>query len=93
MIHPLCLTYVAAASQTRGAVASLPNRSKYRAHAGHLHPGHTFVSATVETYGLQGEPVMRYVRTLNDIAPACSLAVTRGWLHAIAYPELSVDLV
>jgi hypothetical protein len=44
MIHPRCPTYVAAASQTRGAAAALRDRSKYQAHAGHLHPGHTFDS-------------------------------------------------
>jgi hypothetical protein len=51
MIHTRCATYVAAASQTRGAAAALRDRDKYRAHAGHLHPGHTFVPASVETYG------------------------------------------
>jgi hypothetical protein len=49
MIHPRCSTYIAAASQMPGAAAALRDRSKYRAHAGHLHPGHTFVPASVET--------------------------------------------
>jgi hypothetical protein len=46
MIHPRCATYVAAASQTRGAAAALRDQDKYRAHAGHLHPGHAFVPAS-----------------------------------------------
>jgi hypothetical protein len=61
MIHPCCPTYVAAASQTRVAAAALRDRSKHQAHAGHLHPGHTFVPASVETYGHLGKPIMRYL--------------------------------
>jgi hypothetical protein len=38
MIHPRRMTYIAAASQTRGTVAALRDRSKFQAHAGHLHP-------------------------------------------------------
>jgi hypothetical protein len=93
MIHPRCATYVAAASQTRGAAAALRDRDKYRAHAGHLHPGHTFVPASVETYGHLGKPIMRYLRTLSDVASGRSLAVTRGSFLASAHRELSVALV
>jgi hypothetical protein len=39
-------------------------RSKYRAHAGHLHPSHTSVLGSAETYGNLGEPITRYLRTL-----------------------------
>jgi hypothetical protein len=85
MIHPRCATYVAAASQTRGAAAALRDRDKYRAHAGHLHPGHTFVPASVETYGHLGKLIMRYLRTLSDVASARSLAVTRGSFLASAH--------
>jgi hypothetical protein len=45
----VCATYVAAASQTRGAAAALHDSDNHRAHSGHLHPGHTFVPASVET--------------------------------------------
>jgi hypothetical protein len=48
MIHPHCPTYDVAASQTRGAAATLRDRSKYRVHAGLLHPRHTSVPASVE---------------------------------------------
>jgi hypothetical protein len=85
MIHPRCSTYVAAASQTRGAAAALQDRDKYRAHAGHLHPGHTFVPASVEMYGYLGRPIMQYLRTLSDVASARSLAVTRGSCKAIRW--------
>jgi hypothetical protein len=50
MIQPSCPIYVAAASQIQIADVALRDRSKYRAHAGHLHPGRTFVSASVEPY-------------------------------------------
>jgi hypothetical protein len=93
MIHPRCSTYVAATSQTRGAAAALRDRSKYQAHAGHLHPGHNFVRASVETYGQLGKPLMRYLRSLSDIASARSLAITRGSSFACAHRELSVALV
>jgi hypothetical protein len=36
--------------QTQGAADALRDRSKHQAHAGHLHPGHTFVPASVQTY-------------------------------------------
>jgi hypothetical protein len=93
MIHPRCATYVAAASQTRGAAAALRDRDKYRAHAGHLHPGHTFVPASFETYGHLSRPIMRYLCTLSDVASARSLAVTRGSFPARAHRELSVAFV
>jgi hypothetical protein len=55
-----CPTYVAAPSQTRGAAATLRDRSKeYRAHK-----GHTFVIASVETYRHFGRPITRFLRTL-----------------------------
>jgi hypothetical protein len=93
MIHPRCPTYIAAASQARGAAAAVRDRSKYQAHAGHLHPGHTFVSASVKTYGYLGKPIMRYLRTLSDIASARSLVVTCGSFLASTHRELSVALV
>jgi hypothetical protein len=93
MIHPRCATYVAAASHTRGAAAALRDRDKNRAYAGHLHPGHTFVPASVDTHAHLGRPFMRYLRTLSEVASARSLAVTRGSLLASAHRELCVALV
>jgi hypothetical protein len=72
--------------------AALRDMDKYRAHAGHLHPGHTFVPATIETYGHLGKPIMRYPRTLSDVTSASSLAVNRGSFLASARRELSVAL-
>jgi hypothetical protein len=66
---------------------------KYRAHAGHLHPGQTFVPANVETYGYLGRPIMQYLYTLSDVALARSLAVTQGSFLASTHLELSVALV
>jgi hypothetical protein len=93
MIHPRCPTYAAAASQTRGAAATVRDRSKYQAHAGHLQPGHTFSPVSVETYGHLGKPIMWYLRSLSDIALARSLVVSRGSFLASAHRELSVALV
>jgi hypothetical protein len=76
-----------------GAADALRDRDKYRAHTGHLHPGHTFVPASVETFGHLGRPIMRYLRTLSYVASARSLAVTRGSFLASAHKELSVALV
>jgi hypothetical protein len=96
MIHPCCATDVAAASQTRGAATALRDRDKYQAYAAQLHPGHTFVPASVETHGHVGKPIMRYRRTLSDVASACSPAVTRDrslQRIASAHRELTVALV
>jgi hypothetical protein len=93
MIHPRCPTYIAAASHARGASAALRDRSKYRTHARHLHRGHTSVPASVETYGHLGKPIMRYLRTLSDVASVHSVAVTPGALLASSHRELSVVLV
>jgi hypothetical protein len=92
MIHPRCPTYVAAVSQTRGAAAALRDRDTYGAHAGHLQPGHTFLPASVETYGHLGRPIMGYLCTLSDVASARSLAVNRGSFLSSAHRELSVAL-
>jgi hypothetical protein len=92
MIHPRCPACIAAVSELRGAAADLRDRSKYQAHAGHLHPSHTFVPAIIETYRHLGRPIMRYLRTLSDIASERSPAVTRGSLLASAHRELSVAL-
>jgi hypothetical protein len=46
-----------------------------------------------ETYGHLGKPIMRYLRTLSDVASGRSLAVTRGSFLASAHRELSVALV
>jgi hypothetical protein len=50
MIHPRCQTYIApSASQATGPNVALHDRSEFRAHVGHLHPGHTFVPACMVT--------------------------------------------
>jgi hypothetical protein len=91
MIQPRCPTYFAAASHLR--CAALHNRGKDRAYAGHLHPGHTFVPASVESYRHIGRPVMPYIRTLSDVALARSLAVTRVPFPASVHRKPIVALV
>jgi hypothetical protein len=92
MNHPWYPMYVTAASQTRGTAAAVRDRNKHRAHASHLHPGNTFVPASVETYGDLNSPTMQYLRTLSYFTLASFLAVTRGALLAGAHRELSVAL-
>jgi hypothetical protein len=77
----------------RGAAAAPRDRIKYQAYAGHLCPGHTFVLASVETYGHLGKPIMEYIRTLSDLASSRPAAVPRGLFRAVAHRELSVALV
>jgi hypothetical protein len=91
--HPRCPSYVAVASRTQGAAAALRDRSKHQAHSGHLHPGHTFVPASVETYGYLGKPIMQFLRTLSVVVSARSLAVTRGSFLASFHRKLSVALL
>jgi hypothetical protein len=73
MIQPSCPIDIAAASQMQIADVALGDRSKYRAHAGHLHPGRTFVSASVEKYRHLGKLVIHYVCTLCNITLARAL--------------------
>jgi hypothetical protein len=76
------LWHPAVTSQMRDPVATLRDMSKYRTHAGHLQPGYSIVPALVQTYVQSGRPIMRYLRTLTDVASARSLAVSRGSLVA-----------
>jgi hypothetical protein len=91
--HPLFPTYIAAVSQMRGAAAAQRGMSKYQVYASHLFPRHTFVPASVETYGHVGRPFMRYLCTLSNIVSARSLADTRGSFLACAHRKVSVDLM
>jgi hypothetical protein len=59
MIHPRCLRYFATVPRKRGTAASLPEGSRYRAHAGHLHPGHTFARVAFEMHGHLVSPSSR----------------------------------
>jgi hypothetical protein len=59
----------------------------------HLHPGQTFVHASIETYGHLGRPTVWYIRTFRYITSACYLAGARGSFLASARRELSVAFV
>ena len=94
MTHPRCSSYVAVASRSPGAAAAKRDSDKYRSHAGHQHPGHTFVPATVETYGYLGKPLTRYLNHLSQVAETRSTGgLTKGSFLASAFRELSVALV
>jgi hypothetical protein len=92
LIDPRCPTHVAAALM-RGAATSLRDRRKCQAHAGHLHPGYTFVPASTEAYRHLGKPIMRYLCTFSDTALVRSLVVTQELFLASADRELGVALV
>jgi hypothetical protein len=92
MIHPRYLTNVAAASK-RGAPLLLCVTGASTECMQAICLGHTCVPASAATTWHLGKPIMRYVRTMSDIASACSLAVTRGSLLASAHRQLSVALV
>ena len=61
---------------------------EYRANSGHYHPAHTFIPASVETYGYLGKPLVRHLKTLSEV-----VAVTKGSFLAGAHRELSVVLI
>jgi hypothetical protein len=92
MIHPRCSTYVAAAFWTHGDAAAQSIKCKCHAHAGRLHPSHTFVPANPETYGHFGEVIMLSIRTLSNMSAALSI-VTLGLFLASAPRELCVALL
>jgi hypothetical protein len=59
---------IAAASRKLDTAAALRDRSKHCAYTGHMHFGHTFVRASVETHGHLGKLIIGYISTLSDIA-------------------------
>ena len=65
-------------------------RRNARGHDGHYHPGYTYIPASVETYGYLGKPLVRYLKTLSEVAAARGPAVTKGYFLAGAHRELSV---
>ena len=70
LTHPQAATYVTDAAAMQGSAAAKRDAVKYRGNNGHHHPGHTFVPASVETYGYLGEPLVRYLNTLTEVAAA-----------------------
>ena len=77
----------------QGSAAAKRDAVKYRGNNGHHHPGHTFVPASVETYGYLGKPLVRYLNTLSEVAAAPGPAVTKGSFLAGALRELTVALI
>ena len=68
LTHPRAGTYVTDAATMQGSAAAKRDALKYRGHNGHYHPGHTFIPASVETYGYLGKPLVRYLNTLSGVA-------------------------
>ena len=66
---------------------------KYRGNNGHHQPGHTFIPASVETYGYLGKPIVRYLKIVGEVAAARGPAVTQGSFLAGAHCELTVALI
>ena len=93
LTHPQAATYVTDAAAMQGSAAAKRDAVKYRGNNGHHHPGHTFVPASVETYGYLGKPLVRYLNTLSEVAAAQEPAVTKGSFLAGAHRELSVALI
>jgi hypothetical protein len=54
-----------------------------------MHPCHTFVLASVNSFGLHGKPIMQHIHALSDIALARFLAATCGSSLLSAHWELS----
>ena len=77
----------------QGSATAKRDAVKYRGNYGHHHPGHTFVPASVETYGYLGKPLARYRNTSSEVAAAQGPAVTHGSFLAGAYRKLSVALI
>ena len=65
----------------------------FRGNNGHHHPRHTFVPASVETYGYLGKPLVFYLKTSSEVAAARGPAVTNGSFLAGAHGALSVALI
>ena len=87
----LLVTTDAAAMQ--GSAVAKRDALTYRGNAGHHHPGHTFIPASVETLGYLGKPLVRYPKTLSEDAAARGPAVTKGSFLAVAHHEISVALI
>ena len=77
----------------QGSAAAKRDALKYRGTNGHHHPGHTFIPASVKTYGYLGKPPVRYLNTLSEVAAARGPAVTKGSFLAGAHREISVALI
>ena len=66
---------------------------KYRGNNGHHQPGHTFIPASVETYGYLGKPLACYPKTVREVTAARGPAVTKGSFLAGAHRELNVAMI
>ena len=77
----------------RQSKARAPEDLKYRGNNGGHHPRHAIIPASVETLGYLGKPLVRYLKTLSEVAAAQGPAVTKGSFLAGTQRELSVALI
>ena len=93
LTHPRAATYAINAAAMQGCAAAKRDALKCLGNNSHHHPGHTFIPASVETLGHLGKPLVRYLKTLSEVAARRGPAVTKGSFLAGAYRELSVALI
>ena len=70
LTHPRAATYVTDAATIQGSAAVKRDALKYRGHNGHYHPGCTFIPASMATCGYLGQPLLRYLKTVSEVAAA-----------------------
>ena len=74
--HRRAAIYVTDGPAIQGSAAAKRDALKCRGHNGHHHPGCTFTRASVEAYEYLGQPLVRYLNTLSEVAAARGPAVT-----------------
>ena len=84
---------MADAAAMQGSAAAKRDAVKYRGHNGHHHLSYAFITASVETYGYLGRPIVRYLNSQSEVAAARGPAVTEGSFLAGAHWKLSVALI
>ena len=74
--HPDSQSHVHKAANTRGIAARIAEqskRTKYRTFTEKMRPGMEFIPASMECYGLVGQPTRRLINRLLDYAPALTV--------------------
>ena len=91
VINPAAGTYRDAAARKAGAAAEVRDRQKELAYRAHDPDAYDFVPLTHESFGRLGEPAMRYLNKLADIAVRCG-DVSRSAFVTMALRRLSVAM-
>ena len=93
LTYPRAATSVIDAAAIQRSAAAKRNAVIYWGDDGHHYPGHTFVPASLKTYGHLEKPLVRYLNILSEVAAIRGPAVTKGYFLAGAHRELSVALI